>query len=429
MFRSARIRLTLLLGSILVFLYIVTAGTIYLLMVRLTVNDENSLLMSSAKPLTEQVSTALNHGRFPEEFVNLNALEQLFPRLSTIVLRDAMGGVLADTNSRVVKQLPYDPAIKLQTLYLPTTHRWVRLLTIHLSNSYGQAEGGLQLALDISQDLASLASLRSVVLEVGILGAIAAVLAGFYASDRALQPIAKSWRRQQQFAADASHELRTPLTVVQANLDVVLGHGQETVLDNLEWLSNARVEIGRLGKLIDELLTLAREDSHQVLLQVAVVDLAEIVREVCELFGILATAKDIQLELDPELAHVQPSDYALRGDANRLRQLAIILIDNAIQYSTAGGRVQVSLRRKRNVIQFSVADNGMGMEKADMRKVFDRFYRADAARERSTGGTGLGLAIAKWIVTMHNGKVHVSSERGKGSTFTIMLPAQRGRRL
>lgn len=422
MFRSARTRLTLLLVTILLVLYTVTAGTIYVLMYRLTITDENELLMSSATPLAPRILTALNRGQFPREFVDLRALEQLFPRLSNIVLRDAMGQVLADTNAPVSRELPYTQN-RLQTLYLPASKIWVRLYTVHFSNQYDQTEGGLQLALNITHDVASLRRLRTIVLEVGLIGGMAAVLGGFFASNRALQPIARSWNSQQRFVADASHELRTPLAVIQANLDVVLGHASESVLDNMEWLSNARTEIARLGRLTDDLLTLARIDSNQTQLRMEEVDLRAVVREICDSFAILAHMKDMQLMLDePSARHPAETPMILYGDAGRLRQLVIILVDNAIKYTPNGGSVRILLDRRRDTIRLKVLDTGVGIGKEELRYIFDRFYRSDQARERATGGAGLGLAIARWIVTMHKGKLSASSKPGQGSVFTVLLP-------
>ncbi len=423
MFQSVRMKLTILLVSTFLILYAITAGTIYILMDRLTINNEVSLLQSSAKPLSTQVSLAFNQGRFPQEFVDIRALVHLFPRLSDVVLRDAMGQTLADTNYRISKNLPYSYSQFTQVLYLPNAKRWIRLLTIHLTNTYGQRVGGLQLALDITEDLATLARLRDVIWEVGVAGAIVAILIGFYVSNRALQPISRSWGRQQQFVADASHELRTPLSVIQANLDIVLTHGNESVLDNMEWLSNAREEIARLTKLTVDLLTLARVDSNQPLLRIQDVDIRQIVNEIGETFQVIAEMKGVRL--DWNIASESARDaYQIKADPDRLRQLLVILVDNAIKYTPEQGLVQVSLERHRQTLRFCVKDNGIGISPRDLARIFNRFYRSDQARNRSDSGAGLGLAIAKWIVKEHKGKMTVTSSLGQGSNFEVMLPVR-----
>lgn len=428
MFRSARTRLTLLFFSIMLLLYVITAGTIYVLMARLTVGNEDSLLQSSATPLAAQVQAALNHGQFPQEFVNLRKLDMLFPRLSTIVLRDAVGQILADTQPTIAKELPSPrtPTAQAQTIFLKQANIWVRVWSVHLSNKYGQTTGDLQLALNVTGDVLSLHRLKLVVFEVGVIGAILTLLSGFLVSDRALQPIARSWRRQQRFVADASHEIRSPLAVISANLDLVLDHTDQSVLDNLEWLSNARTELWRLSKLTDDLLTLARIDSHQAMIRTEEVDLLKVVESVVETYAVLAEAKDITLTFDVDTDtspgnHLTGS-FTLMGDETRLRQLAVIIIDNAIKYTPNGGTVRVVLARRRGTLRLDVIDSGIGISQADLPRVFDRFYRSDGARQRSSGGTGLGLSIAKWIATMHRGKVSVVSQPDQGTHFTIVLP-------
>ena len=465
MFRSTRARLTTLLVSVVLLLYAIAAGTIYLLMVRLTVTNENALLLSSARPLVPAVRASLNEGRFPQEFVDLRLLEKLFPRLTTIVLRDAAGHVLADTNSTIGGQLPYNAKSGLQTISLPKSHLVLRLYSVPLKNAYGQTIGGLQLALNVSKDLATLTQLRRIVLSVGLAGGVAAVIGGLYASSRALRPIVQSWQEQQRFVADASHELRTPLTVMAANLDVVFSHSGETILDNLEWLANTREEISRLSRLTNHLLTLARADSNQVVLDVQPVDLFDIVRDVHESFAILAEAKGIQFPAptvfpaksgsgdrtvalesaqangafgasdDANTVLVMETDavresrpFACYGDAARLRQLIVILVDNAIKYTPENGRVSLTLTQRRNVLKVAVSDTGIGIPSSQQKLIFGRFYRSDEARTLSSAGAGLGLSIARFIVTMHRGKISVTSTPGKGSTFTVFLRAYALRR-
>lgn len=425
MFRNARARLTILLLATMILLYAITASIIYVLMVQLTTRDENSLLASSAKPLAAQVKSALDVGQFPQEFVNLRQLESLFPRLSTIVLRDPLGHILTDTDTRIAKELPNDPKQDRETVYLSPSHTWERLFSIPLRNKYHQPEGELQLALNISPDMSSLHRLRRVVLEVGGIASLLAIMAGFFASNQALQPIVRSWRRQQQFVADASHEIRSPLTIIQANLDVVLGHSNESVLDNLEWLSNARTEVTRLGKLTDNLLTLARIDSNQTMLNLQEVNLEQITSDVCHAFELLCQANNMTITLESHTKHADTGEFLLQGDEHRLRQLLVILVDNAIKYTPSGGSIRILLKKMRHQIRLDVVDSGIGIRGDELTLIFNRFYRSDAARERSQGGTGLGLAIAAWIVAMHRGKLTVESQLGQGSTFTAVFPVNK----
>ncbi|MBX5436188.1 MAG: sensor histidine kinase [Alicyclobacillaceae bacterium] len=417
MFATARTKLTLLLAALFMLLYVGAAVAVYALMYRMTVEDEDNLLMANAKPLASSVLHSLNHGEFPKAFVNLRQLEQLYPKMSAIVLRDAMGHILADTDAAVAESLKYSYSMSLETTWVPKTHSYVRVLSIHFSNRYGQSVGWLQLALDVDHDIAALNRLRRVLVLVGAAGLLLSLVAGFAASHRALRPIARSWQRQQQFVADASHELRTPLAVIQANLDVVLQHGEQKVSDNLEWLSAIHEEIRRLTRLIGDLLTLARADSGEAAIRREEVNLLPLVRSVADRMSVLAEAKPLSLTVEADPA----GDYRVHGDADRLRQLLTILVDNALKYTPSGGRVVISLSRRRRVVRLQVQDSGIGIAKEDQSRIFDRFYRGDRARERGTGGAGLGLAIAQWIVRMHRGRLSVHSEPGSGSVFTVSL--------
>lgn len=235
-------------------------------------------------------------------------------------------------------------------------------------------------------------------------------------SGKALVPIKKAWQRQIDFAADASHELRTPLAVMQTNLELVLGNPDETVESQKDWLENALVESKRMAKIVDDLLTLSRADAQQQTLQLRRFMLDKVLKEVSASFEPVAINQNITLSTDIQ------SEIEFFGDSDRIKQLFIILIDNALKYSNIGGKVSVQLRQIDKFIEIKVADTGEGIEKEHLEKIFDRFYRVDKSRSRNEGGSGLGLAIAKWIVDEHKGKIKADSILGKGTKFTVLLP-------
>ncbi|WP_051344320.1 sensor histidine kinase [Alicyclobacillus herbarius] len=278
------------------------------------------------------------------------------------------------------------------------------------------------LAQNVNREWSVLFQLRAVLWWVGATGALAAAVLGFWLAARALLPIRQAYQRQTEFVADASHELRTPLAVIQSNLDIVLSHSDESVMDNLEWIQNARGEARRLAKLVEDLLTLARQDADRALLHQERVEADSLVRRLIELFLPLADAKNVHLSAD-----VEPG-ILVWGDPDRLHQLLVILLDNAIKYNRPGGRVWIRVETSRNWAVFRVEDTGIGIPEADVPKVFDRFYRADPARQHEeTTGAGLGLSMAKWIVDAHKGRIRVDSTEGKGTTVTVQLPlASRG---
>jgi two-component system, OmpR family, sensor kinase len=227
-----------------------------------------------------------------------------------------------------------------------------------------------------------------------------------------------------RFTADASHELKTPLTVLRADVERAMHPGAQGA-EAMQALEEALQETARMSDLVDSLLTLARADEGRFDLHREPVDLGPLVRDVYETAVILGEDCGLTVSMTVLEAGV------VEGDARRLRQLFLNLITNAIKYTPRGGRVELSLsHRLADEIAFVVRDSGIGMSGADLSHVFERFWRADRARSRTSerGGFGLGLAISQWIAQAHGGRITVQSRLGRGSVFTVtlpMLPAQR----
>jgi len=250
----------------------------------------------------------------------------------------------------------------------------------------------------------------------GAAGILISILAGLFLAGKALVPIRNSWDRQQQFVSDASHELRTPLAVVKAQAELLLRHPQHTIEDELEPVSSIYQESRRMGNLVESLLTLARADSNQTQLEVRPLVLSALLESLVQDLAPLAESEGIRLETALE------ANVAIDGDADRLRQLFVILLDNALRYTPTGGTITVTCQKHAGTVIAQVEDTGPGIPGAHLPHIFDRFYRGDKARSREGGGTGLGLAIARWIAEAHLGKITVDSEVGKGSTFRVTLP-------
>ena len=260
--------------------------------------------------------------------------------------------------------------------------------------------------------------LRELLLTLSIGGLVCLVLTYYgsrFMADRAMTPIRTSWQRQQDFVADASHELRTPLTVLQVNLELVQGNPEETVASQAKWLDYSLLEMKRMSKLVDDLLFLARADSQQQTLELKPFPLQTALREVIESFKPLANTTGILLEasLDSEISYL--------GDELRIKQLVVILLDNALKYTPSGGQITLGLQDWGSTLEITVSDNGEGIEPEHLTKIFERFYRVDKARSQQKEGTGLGLAIADWIIKSHHGCVRVSSSPGEGTTFVVSL--------
>ena len=255
--------------------------------------------------------------------------------------------------------------------------------------------------------------LKTVLFLFGFTGMLILLCISYIFTGKALKPVKEAWIRQKEFVADASHELRTPLTVIQTNLDVVLSNDEGTFEENEIWLDNAYSETRIMAKLIDHLLMLAKADANEERLDISEISLTEIVYNVCANMEIIAKNKKIDFELKLE------ENILIKGDYDKIRRMIVILIDNAIKY-TEVGKVTVSLYTEKNKKIFSVEDTGIGISKEDIKRIYDRFYRADKARHRE-GGTGLGLSIAKWIADSHKFTLTVESTLNEGSRFTVRM--------
>jgi len=234
-----------------------------------------------------------------------------------------------------------------------------------------------------------------------------------------LDRLEKSFRRIRQFSGDASHELRTPLTILRGETEVTL-RWAKTTDEFRDMLRSNMEEIDRMERIIESLLTLAKSEVGELTLEMKQLSLSDMVQELYLQSRILCEAKQIKVEIDLKVEQ----EVRIRGDELRLRQMFLNLISNAIKYTPDGGELKIVLAQKNDFAVIDIADSGIGMHAEHLAHIFDRFYRVDKARNRMDGGTGLGLAIVKWIAEAHGGSISVTSEVGKGSSFSVSLPIQ-----
>ncbi|MGA2592803.1 MAG: ATP-binding protein [Bryobacteraceae bacterium] len=224
----------------------------------------------------------------------------------------------------------------------------------------------------------------------------------------------RSFATMRRFVADASHELRTPLAVIRGEADVALAVDRSGA-EYKESIAIIQDEARRLSRLVDDLLNLARVDADEVRLEVEPFYLNDLLTECCRSVQPLASSKNVGLECRCR------EDVTFRGDQELLRRLILNLLDNAIRYTPAGGKVAAKLEANAGDLRIIVSDTGIGIPPDAAPHVFERFYRADEARSREQGGFGLGLSIVKWIAESHKGTVQLNSQPGVGSTFTVLL--------
>ncbi|HIU45861.1 MAG TPA: HAMP domain-containing protein [Candidatus Fimadaptatus faecigallinarum] len=223
-------------------------------------------------------------------------------------------------------------------------------------------------------------------------------------------------RSRSQFVSNASHELKTPLATMKILIESLIYQDTFEPEMTREFLTDINKEIDRLNSVIVDLLTLVNMDSGEMRLRLGDLQLDEMLADTVKRLTPLARNREINLTLE---AHAAP---VVEGDASKIQQVFYNLIDNAIKYTPAGGRVRVELGENARSAIIKVSDTGIGIPAADIAHIFDRFYRVDKARSRETGGTGLGLSIVSQIVQLHGGTINVQSVEDKGSVFTVTLP-------
>lgn len=279
-------------------------------------------------------------------------------------------------------------------------------------------EGTIRIAFaDRTWERSSMATLFLSCLLIWVLAMAAFFFVGLFLSSLALRPVEKAWKQQRQFVADASHELKTPLTVILANTGIVLAHPQDTVSTQAKWLGYTQEEAKQMKSLVEDLLFLAKSDDARLTTHPTQVDLGQLVQ------GCLLPFEPVAFEAGVELVANLSPGLTLVGDEEQLRRLVRILLDNAVKYAgPPHPAVTVTLTKQQDKLRLTIHNTGAPIPSEHLPHLFERFYRADAARDRTQGGYGLGLAIAKSITEAHRGKISVTSSADAGTTFTVVFP-------
>ncbi len=268
---------------------------------------------------------------------------------------------------------------------------------------------------DRSFELAMLRRLILISVIIGIASLVVLFIISLFLATWAIEPVKKSWEKQKQFVADASHELKTPLTVIGTNVDVVLANEDDTVKNQKKWLHYIKDESSRMSDLVNDLLYLAKVDNHEDKLVLSSFLFSDLVTESALFFEPLVYEKGKTMETD-----IAPRIF-MTGDQKKMKQLLMILLDNALKYSDENGHIALSLKSEKDKIKLTVTNTGKKIPPEDLDRIFERFYQVDASRDRKVGGHGLGLSIAKSIVEDHKGTIAVSSTE-ENTSFTVTFP-------
>jgi signal transduction histidine kinase len=322
-------------------------------------------------------------------------------------------------NANLPLRQPYAPAAEaalrqgsdLRTIALEDGTP-VRLLTYRLPLE--DSDQVIQVGRSLDDQQRVLDRLLRVLAILGGAGALILACGSWWLAGKSLVPAQQAWEKQQAFIANASHELRAPLTLIRASAEVAQRDLPRT---DAKWplLADILSEIDHMSTLVDDLLLLSRLDTGRLRMDIQDIGLAELFSEIDRSAGRVAAERQIQFLSAAE------ADLIVRGDRTRLRQVILILVDNAFHYTPAGGKVELSARADENLVMIEVQDNGPGIDPADLPHVFERFYRSKS--NGSGRGTGLGLAIAKALVEAQAGTIDLKNSPPAGTVARIRLPA------
>jgi signal transduction histidine kinase len=291
----------------------------------------------------------------------------------------------------------------------------VRAVSMPMYES-GELVGVIQYARSLRGIQETVSGLVLVLLPLG-LGALGlAAVGGLYMAGRAVRPVREAFDRQRAFIADASHELKTPLTLIRVDTEV-LQSGLENP-DDRELTGEVLAETDRMSTVLSDLLTMARLDAGVLDVARKPFDLSNLVREEAERFKVRAAHEGVRLEVRV------PDELLASGDPARTGQILAALLDNALRFTPSGGSVEVAAREQDELVEATVRDTGPGIPPEHLPRIFERFYRAEAARSRADGGgTGIGLAIARGLARAQDGDLEAANTKDGGAVFRLKLPA------
>ncbi|WP_105956624.1 sensor histidine kinase [Apilactobacillus quenuiae] len=297
-----------------------------------------------------------------------------------------------------------------------TTHFRSLLIKVDKYNANPDYAGNYVLILqNVDADLLALHSFVEALIITLIFFWIIAIFIAYYLSKSSMKPVMKAWHKQKEFSSNAAHELRTPLTVIQNQMEFLLTKPNAKVIDQIKPISTTLEESKHLKILTQRLLTLARSDSNIIQSKKQSVELKPFFEHIVQPF----------FEITNSQEKILLSDINVNGngslDGDLIKQLMVILMDNAIKYTPIGGSINIKVTNNHNNLKISVSDTGSGISDFDKKHIFERFYRTDKSRNSKTGGNGLGLSIAQWIVNQHHGKILVRDNHPTGTVFVVSI--------
>ena len=355
-----------------------------------------------------QVVDAVEELRIPERSLYLLdvAGTPVVPKAAPRWVRTAAALAVRDSVAQLAYDAEFDRTLRLR------------------AERFSLASGAPMIAVATADEIELEDRYASLIAAFGAAAAVALLLVaagGWFLVRKSTRPVEESMDRMRRFMADAAHELRTPITVLRSRADVTLQRPREPA-ELIASLRAMDAESRRLGRIVDDLMTLARADAGERVIERRRVSLDDIALDAADAARAMADAKGVAMQMS------EFDEAWVDGEPVSLRQLLMILLDNAVKFTPAGGTVTLAVGVRSGHPTLEVKDSGAGISAADLPQIFDRFYRGDPARTRGaessdqTGGAGLGLSIAKWIADVHGAVIEVESDPESGATFTVRFP-------
>ncbi|MGW8426843.1 sensor histidine kinase [Peribacillus simplex] len=406
MFQKTRLQLTLLNSIVFIVLIAILSRTIYFYTENQIYKDVNDSLKQDYRDFN---NGGMRGGRPQGEFL-------LGPGPSVIVWgpdETIIEPRLSVDNFIKVNESEFYPKRFDEIEEISVNGQTHRALSTKVDTEYGEMTVQFIRNVDTEKDM--LDRLLLILFVGGGIGSLVAVGAGYLLAGRALIPVKKSWDQQQQFVSDASHEIRTPLAVIQSRADLLFQSPNATIEEKAVDISIISKEVRRLNKLVNGLLTLTRTDSNQMEVKKSNFFLDDLLLDIVEQYTDIASFQEKSI-----ISHA-PEQVVFHGDKERIHQLLVILVDNAMKFTEEGGEISLSCIKNASSIILTVEDNGKGIPQEDLPLIFNRFYQVEQSRSANEG-SGLGLSIAQWIVNTHQGNIKVTSEQNERTRFEITFP-------
>lgn len=364
----------------------------------------------------------------PPSKITKNDNKQIEPRTKTgmnprliYVLRDEDGNITSDGNIGYIYTDEYIESIKFDKDNLNKIYKLsMDSMYQYRGINYKLEQDGkiiyVQVLINVDAEEDIINSFSKTLVICIIISIILSILASYILSKNTLKPIIKSWKKQTEFVQNASHELRTPLTIIQTKQELLLENPESKIIDKADDITISLNETRRLSKLVKDLMILARADSSEKILKKENFKLDEFISQMCIPY------KEIAEIEEKEFITNLKYDKDIKADKNRIHQLLVIVLDNAIKYTESKDKIEICTYEKENKCIIEIKDTGIGISEETKKHMFDRFYREDKARNRETGGTGLGLSIANFIVEAHGGSIKAEHNKPKGTIIIIKIP-------